>query len=106
MPARRPPRRERRRAQALDGAGQGELRAAHALDEVAAPADAECLEARERVVEHREATLDPLGEHLLARDDAVALEQQLGERPPALGCTRRPLVRGAAEDACVSDQRP
>src|SRR4029079_12034358 len=68
------------RAQALDRAGERELRGAEALDEVAAPAHAERLELAEGVVEDREAAGDPLGEHLLARDDPVALEQQLGQR--------------------------
>jgi hypothetical protein len=65
-------------AQALDGAGQRELRAAEALDEVAAAADAERLERAERVVQQAETAAHALGEHVLARDDAVALEQQLG----------------------------
>ena len=39
--------------------GQRELRAAHALDEVAAPADAERLEVGEGVVQQREAALMP-----------------------------------------------
>ena len=90
------------RAQALDGAGQGELRAAEALDEVAAPAHAERLELAEGVVEDREAAGDPLGQHLLAGDDAVALEQQLGQRAPA--GARLDLARGRAR--VVSDQRP
>ena len=80
-----------RGTQPLDGAGERELGAAHALDEVAAPADAERLEVGERVVEHREAALDALGEHLLAGDDAVALEQQLGQRATALDRPCRPL---------------
>ena len=71
-------------AQALDGAGERELGAAHALDEVAAAADAERLELGEGVVEQGEAAADALGEHLLAGDDPVALEQQLGERTAAL----------------------
>src|SRR5439155_9394778 len=61
-----------------------ELRAAQALDEVAAPADPERLQVAERVVEHRETPRDALGQDLLAGDDAVALEQELGQRA-ALG---------------------
>src|SRR5919206_2345208 len=77
-------------AQALDRAGQRELRPAEALDEVAAPAGADGLELRERVVQAGEAAGDALGQHLLARDDAVALEQQLGQRaPPARRLGRR-----------------
>src|SRR5213078_4112265 len=55
--------------QALDRAGQRELRTAEALDEVAAPADAEGLEVAERVVERGEAARDALGEDLLTGDD-------------------------------------
>src|SRR5262249_25563036 len=51
---------------------------------VAAPADAERLELAEGVVEDREAAREALGEHLLAGDDAVALEQQLGQRATPL----------------------
>ena len=76
------------RAQALDGAGQRELRPAEAFDEVAAAADAEGLELREGVVEDREAARDPFGEDLLAGDDAVALQQQLGLSSPALAGLR------------------
>ncbi len=57
----------------------------------------------EGVVEHREAAPDALGEHLLAGDDAVALEQQLGERAPPLCGAGRPLGP-AAEDGL--GQRP
>ena len=73
------------RAQALDRARQRELRAAEALDEVAAAGDAERLQRGERVVERGEAAGDALGQHLLAGDDAVALEQQLGLRAAARG---------------------
>ncbi len=86
-----------RGAQPLDGSGERELCAAHALDEVAAPADAERLELGERVVEQREAALDALGEDLLASDDAVALEQELGECAPALARAGGPFGP-AAED--------
>src|SRR6185437_12133021 len=86
----------------LDRARQRELRPAHALDEVAAAADAERLELREGVVQRREAALVALREHLLARDDAVALEQQLGDGPPALGRGCR-VVPGAEHLRC---QRP
>ena len=73
------------RAQALDRARQRELRAAEALDEVAAPGDADRLQRRELVVQRGEAAGDALGQHLLAGDDAVALEQQLGLRAAARG---------------------
>ena len=71
------------RAQALGRARQRELRAAEALDEVAALADADRLQRDERVVQGGEAAGDALGQHVLARDDAVALEQQLGLRAAA-----------------------
>src|SRR6185503_15519762 len=87
------------RAQPLDRAGERELRAAETLDEVAATAGAERLELRERVVEDREAAGDPFGQDLLAADDAVALEQQLGDGPAPLA-----RLRLAAEDP--ARQRP
>src|SRR6202035_3076081 len=67
----------------------------HALDEVAAAADPERLEVGEGLVEHCEPSLDPLGEHLLTGDDAVALEQQLGEGAPALDRARGRTIAGA-----------
>ena len=66
------------RAQALDRAGEGELGAAEALDEVAAAGGAEQLEVAELRVEGGEAAGDALGQHGLAGDDAVALQHQLG----------------------------
>ena len=92
-----------RRAQALHRAGQRELRSAHALDEVAAAADAQRLEVAEGVVQERETAPDALGEHLLARDDPVALEQQLRERAPALAA---PRAGGAARSNTRRRQRP
>ena len=94
------------RTQALDRAGQRELRAAEPLDEVAAAAHPERLEVAERVVERREAAGDPLREHLLAREDPVALEQQLRRaRAAALARIGSGSSRGQ-RDAAVSDQRP
>ena len=66
------------RAQALDRAGQRELGAAEALDEVAAASGAEQLEVAELRVEGGEAAGDALGEDRLTGDDAVALQHQLG----------------------------
>src|SRR5204862_4019941 len=91
------------RTQPLDRSRQRELRAAEPFDEVAAARDADRLERRELVVERREAARDPLGEHLLAGDDAVALEQQLGLRAPAgarldVGAEERRRQRPAALD--------
>src|SRR3954447_8490274 len=73
------------RAQPLDRAGQRELRPAEPFDEVAAPADAERLERAERVVEEAEPAGRAFGEHVLAGDDPVALQQQLGARAAAQG---------------------
>ncbi len=42
--------------------------------------------------------MDALGEHLLARDDAVALQQQLGERAPALPACGGPLAGTSLEE--------
>ena len=87
------------RAQPLDRAGQGELGAAEALDEVAAAGGAEQLEVAELGVEGREAAGDALGEHGLAGDDAVALEHQLG-----LGAQPRPRAGRVLEER--RGQRP
>ena len=81
------------RPQALDRARQRELRAAEAFDEVAAPRDADRLQRRERVIERGEAARDALGQHQLAGDDAVALEQQLGLR----AAPRRRIVVAAEQ---------
>ncbi len=89
------------RAQALDRARERELRAAEALDEVAAARDADRLERGELVVERGEAARDALGQHLLAGDDAVALEQQLG-----LGAAALAGSTSARNRFAVSDQRP
>ncbi len=69
-------------AQPLDRAAERELRAAEALDEVAAPADAERLERPQLAVDRAVAAGDPLGAHAVARDDALPLEQELRERAP------------------------
>ena len=74
----RPPRRPL--AQPLDRAGQRELRAAQALDEVPATADAERLELAELAVDRGVATRDPFGAYAVTGHDPLALEQQLGER--------------------------
>ena len=88
-------------AQALDGPRQRELRAAETLDEVAAARDPERLQTAQLGVERREAARDAFGEHELAREDPVALEQQLRQRAPARG---RVLLRGAGEER--RGQRP
>ena len=95
-------RRLARVAQPLDRARQRELRAAAAVDEPAAPAGAERLEVRERAVHAREAARHLLGDHRAARQHAVALEQQLGDRARAIARRRRRPRTGRA----VEDQRP
>ena len=76
-------------AQALDRAGQGVLRPAEAVDEVAAPRDAERLELAERAAQARRAARNALGDDGGAHEHAVALEQQLGERAAAVGLVDR-----------------
>ena len=70
-------------AQPLDRARHCELSTAEALDEVAAPRDPEHLELRQLRVDPAETAGHALGQHLLAREHAVALEQQLGPSTPA-----------------------
>ena len=89
------------RAQPLDRAGQRELGAAEALDEVAAAGGAEQLEVAELRVEGREAAGDALGEDRLAGDDPVALEHQLG-----LGAQPRAGLGAFSKSGATSDQRP
>src|SRR5207248_10908147 len=80
------------RSKALHAARQGELSTAEPFDEVAAARRAERLEVHELAVERGEAARYALGEDGLARDDAVALEQQLRERAHA-----RP-IRGSVRE--------
>ena len=67
-------------AQALDGSGESELRSAQSLDEVAAATDAQRLEVPQLAVHGRVAARHALAADAVARDDALALEKQLGER--------------------------
>ncbi len=91
-----------KRAQALVGARQRELRAAVTLDEVAAPHAALVLERLEHVVDGGEPARDALGVRRLARDDAVAIEERARERGAPVG-----VARGPPRDATsASDQRP
>ena len=76
-------------AQPLDGAAERELRAAEALDEVAAAAEAERLERAQLGVDGAVAAGDALGADAVAGDDALPLEQQLGERAPLRRRRRR-----------------
>ena len=67
-------------AQALDGSGESELRSAQSLDEVPPPAEAQRLEVPQLPVHGRVAAGHALAADAVARDDALALEEQLGER--------------------------
>ena len=68
--------------QPLDGAAEGELRAAETLDEVAAAAEAERLERLQLTVDRAITAGNAFGADTVADDDALALEHQLGERAP------------------------
>ncbi len=92
-------------AQPLDGAGQRELGAAEALDEVAAARDAERLQPAQLGVERGEATGHAFGEDELAGEDPVALEQQLGQRARRSEC-RRPARREPARPPARLRPRP
>src|SRR6266540_1158327 len=79
--------RDERAAAALDeerrlAAEEDELGTAQTLDEVAAPADAERLERAQLRVNGAVAARDSLAADAVARDDPLALEQQLGEGAP------------------------
>ena len=67
-------------AQPLDRAGERELRAAEALDEVAAPAGADRLERAQLAVDGAVAARDALAADAVAHHDALPLEQELRER--------------------------
>ena len=69
-------------AQALDRAGERELRAAEPLHEVAASARADGLERLELAVDRPVAAGDALRTDAVPGDDSLPLEEQLGERPP------------------------
>ena len=72
-------------AQSLDRPRQGELGSSEPLDEVAAPRDAERLELCELGVTAENPPGIPSATDVLAGEDAVALEQELGERSAARG---------------------
>jgi hypothetical protein len=76
-------------AQPLDRSAERELRAAQALDEVAAAAEPERLERLQLAVDGAVAAGDALGADAVAGDDALALEQQLREAPPVRRGPRR-----------------
>ena len=73
-------------AQPLDGSAERELRASEPLDEVAAAAEPERLERSQLAVDGSVAAGDPLCADAVARDDALPLEQQLGQRPAVGTC--------------------
>jgi len=87
-------------AEALDGAGKGELRPAEPFDEVPPAADPEGLELAQLAVDGRVTARDALGSDPVPRDDPLALEQELGERPRVrlareqAGGRRPPPLRG------------
>ena len=68
------------RAQPVDGRRGRELGGAEPLDEVAAAGAPGLLEPAQHLVRGRESADDALGHHRAAGDDAVPLEQLLGER--------------------------
>src|SRR5262249_59202920 len=77
-------------AEPLDGAAEGELGAAEALDEVPAAAETERLERTQLGVHRAVAAGDALGADGVPRDDPVPLEQQLGERAALTGARAEP----------------
>src|SRR6266511_2434106 len=68
-------------AQPLDRSRKRELRAAETLDEVAAAAHAERLQRTQLAVDGAVAAGNSLAADTVPRDDPLALEQKLGERP-------------------------
>src|SRR6266508_5964402 len=83
-------------AQALDRAGRRKLRAAEALDEVAATADAQRLEIAQLAVHGAVAAGDSLAADAVARDDALPLEQELSESAPVRPVREQPCRRRPA----------
>ena len=77
----------------LDRTWQRELRTAETFDEVPAPADAERLERLQLRVHGAVSTANPLATNTVAGHDALALEQELGERSPI----RRPREQRGRE---------
>ena len=83
-------------AQPLDRAGERELSPAQPLHEVAAAARPDGLERLQLAVDRSVAAGDTLGPDAVPGDDALALEQELRERP-AVARRRR--------DGCAEDPR-
>src|SRR5207249_10226634 len=90
-------------AQPLDRAAESELRAAEPFDEVAAPARTERLQRTQLAVHGSVAARDSFTAHAVAGDDALAFQQQLGERAP-LGLSRE-QARGE-RPAALRRRRP
>jgi hypothetical protein len=92
-------------AQPFDRPGQCELGAAESLDEISAPADPERLERAELGIDGAVAALHALPADAVARDDALPLEQELGQRA-ALGALREkrsrqcPAALGRGRSGC------
>ena len=73
------------RAKALERPCLCKLRRSQPIDEVAAPDPARLLERPEHRVHRREATLDALGCHRVARHYTVPVEEREAEGMEALG---------------------
>src|SRR6476469_9473572 len=67
-------------AEPFDCPAEGELGAPETLDEVAAPAEPERLERLQLTIDRAVAAGDALAAHAVPYDDALPLDQQLGER--------------------------
>ena len=94
----------RKRPDPIDGARHRELRRAEPVDEVAAPDLAGHLQRLQHAVDAREPARHALGQHRLAREHAVTIEQLQRSRVRDLGGARRRL-RAAARRA-TSARRP
>src|SRR5436190_2726423 len=92
-------------SQPLHGPAKRELGAAEPFDEVPAAAEPERLERPELAVDGAVTARDPFAADAVARDDALALEQELGERAP-VGAAReqaagqRPAALRRGDFAC------
>ena len=89
-------------AQPLDRAAERELRAAEPFDEVAATAGAERLERAQLGVHRAVAAGNALTAHAVARDDALTLEQELGERAAVRLTREQPVARATTVPASPS----
>ena len=78
-------------ADPLDRAAERELCAAEPFDEVTATTETECLKRTQLCVHRAVAAGNALGAHAVAGDDALPLEQELGERAALRGACEQPL---------------